>query len=109
MNYLRLSIDGQKTILEYLKTNIYNDYHLIKWNYYPNYKQVLYILNLCFNNLVKPTETGGGISAKKLAHLIKICDSLNNLYAICTGLFQEIIHYFYLYLKMIICHQEQVC
>lgn len=77
-----LSIDGQKTILEYLKTNIYNDYHLIKWNYYPNYKQALYILNLCFNNLVKATETGGGISAKKLAHLIKICDSLNNLYAI---------------------------
>lgn len=77
-----LSIDGQKKILEYLKTNINRDYHLIKWNYYPNYEQALYILDLCFKNLMKPTETGGGITSKKLAQLIKICNRLKNLYAV---------------------------
>ena len=77
-----LSIDGQKKILEYLKTNIHRDYRLIKWNHYPNYEQALYILDLCFNNLMKPTETGGGITSKKLAQLIKICNRLKNLYAI---------------------------
>ncbi len=77
-----LSIDGQKNILEYLKANIRKDYRLIKWSYYPQYEQALYILELCFNNLMKPTETGGGVSPKKLAQLIKICNSLKNLYAI---------------------------
>ena len=51
-----LSIDGQKNILEYLKANIRKDYRLIKWSYYPQYEQALYILELCFNNLMKPTE-----------------------------------------------------
>lgn len=69
-----LSIEGQKNILEYLKANINKDYHLIKWSYYPKYDQALYILELCFNNLLKRTETGGGITPKKLATLIRKCN-----------------------------------
>ena len=77
-----LSIDGQKNILDYLKTNIKRDYNLINWTYYPNYNQSLYILELCFQNLIKPTETGGNITPKKLAVLIKKCNKVQNLYAV---------------------------
>lgn len=77
-----LCIEGQKNILDYLKANINQDYLLIKWTYYPNYEQALYILDFCFNNFMKPTETSGGITPKKLATLIKICNSIKNLYAI---------------------------
>lgn len=77
-----LSIEGQKNILEYLKVHINKDYHLIKWSYYPKYDQALYILELCFNNLLKRTETGGGITPKKLATLIRKCNIGQNLYLI---------------------------
>lgn len=77
-----LSIDGQKNILDYLKTNIKRDYNLINWTYYPNYNQSLNILELCFQNLIKPTETGGNITPKKLAVLIKKCNIVHNLYAV---------------------------
>lgn len=77
-----LSIEGQKNILEYLKSNINKDYYLIKWAYYPKYEQALYILELCFNNLLKPTETGGGVTPKKLATLIRKCNIGQSLYLI---------------------------
>lgn len=77
-----LSIEGQKNILEYLKTNINKDYHLIKWTYLPKYEQSLYILELCFDNLLKRTETGGGVTPKKLATLIRKCNIGQNLYLI---------------------------
>lgn len=77
-----LSIDGQKKILEYLKKNIQNDYHLINWTYSPRYEQALYILDLCFKNLLKPTETGGNITPAKLSTLIKKCNIGRNLYLI---------------------------
>lgn len=77
-----LSIEGQKNILEHLKNNINRDYHLINWTYYPKYEQALYVLELCFNNLLKPTETGGGVTPKKLATLIRKSNIGQNLYLI---------------------------
>ena len=77
-----LSIEGQKNILEDLKKNIHKDYHLINWTAFPRFEQSLYLLNLCFDNLTKPTETGGGVTPKKLAQLIKTCNILKNLFAI---------------------------
>ncbi|MDD3014016.1 MAG: DEAD/DEAH box helicase [Candidatus Gastranaerophilales bacterium] len=77
-----LNIDGQKAILEHLKNNFNLDYNSFAWTYKPSYPQALYVLDLCFKYLMKPSETGGGISPQKLAKLIKECNYVNNLFAI---------------------------
>jgi len=77
-----LSIDGQKAILEHLKQNFDKDYDLFAWHYRPKYLQTKYILDLCFEHIAKPGETGGGVSSKKLALLIAQCNAVENLYAI---------------------------
>lgn len=80
-----LGIDGQKAILEHLKSNFKTDYPLFCWTNKPKWTQSEYILNLCFEHLTKETETGGGITPKKLATLINICNFNNNLFSIIAN------------------------
>jgi hypothetical protein len=77
-----LSIDGQKAILEYLKNNFDRDYALFAWNgYCPTFNQAEYLLELCFNNLLKKTESANA-TVRQLAQLIRICSSTKNLFSI---------------------------
>lgn len=74
-----ITIEGQKYIHDYIKENFANDYSNIYWSYMPTYKQVSYITNLCFEHLLKSTETTNGMTDKKLATLIHKCNQQKSL------------------------------
>lgn len=74
-----LSIDGQKYIYDYICSHFDTDYSLLKWSYLPSYENSEYILSLCFDNLLKKTETINGMTAKKLAMIIKKCNENKSL------------------------------
>lgn len=52
-----VQVFGQRNIIETLRADIDNKYHLIAWNNYPTKEQLTYVLGLAWNNLLKPTET----------------------------------------------------
>lgn len=60
------SIKGQKAILDCLMENVYQNYDLIKWNRYPKYKQLEFVLSLAWDHLLKPTESTRPMTKKKL-------------------------------------------
>ena len=50
-------IDGQKRILDQLKTDVKTKKDSIVWSNSPNYQQLTYVLSLAWNNLLKDGET----------------------------------------------------
>lgn len=64
-----LSVKGQAKILSILKENIENDYELIAWNRFPKYKQLEYVLNLGWENLIKKGETTRPMTPRKLVYV----------------------------------------
>ena len=52
-----VQVFGQRSIIETLRDDIENKYHLIAWSNYPTREQLSYVLGLAWNNLLKPTET----------------------------------------------------
>lgn len=77
-----ITIDGQKAVHDYIVKNFENDYLNLNWSFFPKYEQILYITKLCFNYLLKPTETTNGITYQKLATLINKCNATRNLFSI---------------------------
>jgi hypothetical protein len=55
-----LLISGQQKILEFLKANIFDVYHLIRWETFPTFGQLYFVLNLAWN-LLRPGESRAGI------------------------------------------------
>lgn len=52
-----VQVFGQINIIETLRSDIDNKYHLIAWSNFPTKEQLSYVLGLAWNNLLKPTET----------------------------------------------------
>lgn len=52
-----VSVNGQKKIIKELSNTLKTNPSLILWSGLPQFKQLKYILNLCWDNLLKPTET----------------------------------------------------
>ncbi|WP_320019567.1 DEAD/DEAH box helicase [Labilibaculum manganireducens] len=67
-----VNVFGQKTIIETIRQDIKTKYHLISWNNYPTKEQLEYVLGLAWNNLRKPTETGGQMTLKALVTVTQI-------------------------------------
>jgi len=65
-----VSVWGQKKILDYLDENIDQVYELIKWNGYPNNKQLTFLINLCWDNLLKEGEAERPLNRKWLTYLV---------------------------------------
>lgn len=63
---------GQKNIIEIIRQDISSKYHLISWNNYPTKEQLEYVLGLAWNNLRKPTETGGQMTLRALVTVTQI-------------------------------------
>lgn len=67
-----VQVFGQKNIIEIIRQDISTKYHLISWNNYPTKEQLEYVLGLAWNNLRKPTETGGQMTLKALVTVTQI-------------------------------------
>lgn len=61
-----VSVDGQKRIIESLKETLKENPSYILWDGFPQYKQLEFILHLCWDNLLKPTETTKPMTKKSL-------------------------------------------
>ncbi|OEK03291.1 helicase [Roseivirga sp. 4D4] len=67
-----VNVFGQKTIIDTLRTDIRDKYHLISWSRFPTKPQLSYILTLAWNNLRKPSETGGQMTLNALITVTQI-------------------------------------
>ncbi len=67
-----VSVAGQRNIIETIRNDIDLKYHLISWSNYPTKPQLEYILTLAWNNLRKPSETGGQMTLKALITVTQI-------------------------------------
>ncbi|MDL5376671.1 DEAD/DEAH box helicase [Exiguobacterium mexicanum] len=61
-----VSVEGQKEIIRQLETEIRVHPNNIIWSGLPTYKQLSFLLDLAWNNLLKPTETTFPMTLKKL-------------------------------------------
>ena len=84
-----LSIDGQKSIYDYINSHFTTAYPLLYWCYFPNFDQAEFILNLCFSHLLKETETQN-VTSRKLATIIQKC---NNSGSLSTIIKNEVSYY----------------
>lgn len=84
-----LSIDGQKSIYDYINSDFITAYPLLQWYNFPNFDQAEFILNLCFKHLLKKSETQN-VSPRKLATIIQKC---NNVRSLSTIIKNEVSYY----------------
>lgn len=61
-----VSVQGQLNIVETLMNDF--KYDLIYWDNYPTYRQLEYLLYLCWDNLLKPTETTRPMTKRSLVY-----------------------------------------
>lgn len=61
-----VSVKGQISILNQLQRDIHNKRNLIVWNSSPNYEQLKYVLELCWDNLLKEGETTSPMTKKRI-------------------------------------------
>lgn len=80
-----ITIEGQKFIHDYIVENFNRDYAIINWLYMPTYEQLYYIIHLCFEHFLRPTETTNGITDKKLTTIIQKCNQQESLAAIINN------------------------
>jgi hypothetical protein len=52
-----VQVFGQKNIIETIRLDLPNKYHLVSWNRFPTTEQLQYVLSLAWNNLLKPNES----------------------------------------------------
>jgi late competence protein required for DNA uptake (superfamily II DNA/RNA helicase) len=67
-----VQVYGQKNIIETLRNDIKTKYHLICWNRIPKKEQLYYILELAWNNLLKPGESVRPMTLKGLVTVTQI-------------------------------------
>ncbi len=67
-----VQVFGQKNIIDKIREDISSKYHLIAWSNYPTKKQLEYVLGLAWNNLMKPSETGGQMTLNSLVTVTSI-------------------------------------
>lgn len=63
-----VKVHGQKNIFDTLRNDIHSKYELISWNQ-PRYKQLEYILGLCWDNLIVEGETTRPMTKGKLVNM----------------------------------------
>ncbi len=61
-----VSVNGQVNILNQLKVDIHKKRNLVVWNGSPNYEQLKYVLELCWDNLLKEGETTSPMTKKRI-------------------------------------------
>lgn len=59
-------VNGQINILNQLKFDIHKKRNLVVWNGSPNYEQLKYVLELCWDNLLKEGETTSPMTKKRI-------------------------------------------
>ncbi|MUK38421.1 DEAD/DEAH box helicase [Aliivibrio fischeri] len=64
-----LFIEGQSSLLSYLRKNIDSDYHLICWDSLPTYEQLSYCIGLAWDYLIKPNEAYRPMTKKRLVKI----------------------------------------
>lgn len=65
-----ISIDGQKEIINQIEINLDTNYNLLRWNQFPSYDQLKYILDLCWIYILKPGENKADVrSSSQLSTL----------------------------------------
>ena len=64
-----VSVNGQSKIIDEIEKNIITNQALICWEGIPNYNQLVYILNLGWDHLLKPGETTRPMTKAKLAFM----------------------------------------
>lgn len=67
-----VKVFGQRNIINQLRDDLKNKYHLIVWNGYPTKEQLTYVLTLAWENLLKPTETVRPMTLKALITVTQI-------------------------------------
>lgn len=67
-----VQVFGQKNIIDTIREDITSKYHFIAWNNYPTKQQLEYVLGLAWNNLRKPSETGGQMTLNALVTVTQI-------------------------------------
>lgn len=87
-----INIRGQKKLLDFLKSNMQYDYELITWNKIPQYKQLKYCIQLCWDYLLKDNEKSNQMSASRLTKVTfdygfsqNILDLVRNTYEYKLG------------------------
>ncbi|MFN6668632.1 DEAD/DEAH box helicase [Enterococcus faecalis] len=61
-----VSVSGQKKIIENIKITLKEKPELVLWSGIPKYEALAYILNICWDNLLKDTETTRPMTRNKL-------------------------------------------
>ncbi|WP_438435631.1 DEAD/DEAH box helicase [Klebsiella pneumoniae] len=61
-----INIRGQKKLLDYLKSNIRDNYVLVAWSSTPKYEQLKFCVHLCWEYLLKDNEKSNQMSAERL-------------------------------------------
>ncbi|EIA1380509.1 TPA: DEAD/DEAH box helicase, partial [Listeria innocua] len=61
-----VSVIGQKKIIENIKITLRQEPELVIWNGIPKYEALSYILNICWDNLLKDSETKKPMTRNKL-------------------------------------------
>ena len=82
-----VQVFGQKNIIETLRNDIHNRYHLIAWNNYPTTEQLTYVLGLAWNNLLKPTETVRPMTLNGLITVTQIYGYNQNIWNLVNNTF----------------------
>lgn len=82
-----VQVFGQKNIIETLRNDIDNRYHLIAWNNYPTTEQLTYVLGLAWNNLLKPTETVRPMTLNGLITVTQIYGYNQNIWNLVNNTF----------------------
>ena len=62
-------VDWQKKIYDKLSWNIDKYHKLLYWKQFPNYEQLLFLLGMCRDNLIKVWETTSPMTKKKLVYI----------------------------------------
>ena len=73
-----VSVEGQRKILSIMKKDINRFHRLYNWNY-PHHFQLLFILNLCWDNLKNENVSGSIFSAKQLCNRLIAYQSKQNI------------------------------
>jgi len=82
-----VQVFGQKNIIQTLRDDINNKYHLIAWNNYPTKEQLTYVLGLAWNNLLKPTESVRPMTLKGLITVTQIYGYNQNIWNLVNNTF----------------------
>lgn len=64
-----VKVHGQKSIFDKMRAEINDNHALIKWNT-PTYRQLTYVINLAWDNLILEGESTKPMTKAKLVHLI---------------------------------------